>query len=132
MVIKTMIKRDDVEKYVNLIKIESAEFIEFDLFIFFTVKIDAINSTDLSIDEQRDLAILRKDYKNQMRKKKNRCSEESEHFHIDVSWSIQFDLSQKSENDSSKIIDIEETSRLDESSSKTRDDSQIQRFAESI
>jgi hypothetical protein len=27
MIVKTMIKRDDVERYVNLIKIESAEFI---------------------------------------------------------------------------------------------------------
>jgi hypothetical protein len=72
MIIKTMIKRDDVERYVNLIRIESAESIELDLFIFFTIKIDAINSTDLSIDEQRDLVILREDYKNQMRKYKKR------------------------------------------------------------
>jgi hypothetical protein len=63
MIIKTMIKRDDVEKYVNLIKIDSAEFIELDLFIFFTIKLDATNSIDLLIDEQRDLAIMRKDYK---------------------------------------------------------------------
>jgi hypothetical protein len=68
MIVKTMIRRDDVERYVNLIKIESIESIEFDLFIFFTIKIDAINSIDLSIDEQRDFAILREDYKNQMRR----------------------------------------------------------------
>ncbi len=67
-----MIQRDDVERYVNLIKIESIESIELDFSIFFTIKIDAINSTDLSIDEQRDLAILREDYKNQMRKYKER------------------------------------------------------------
>jgi hypothetical protein len=72
MIVKTMTKRDDVERYVNLIKIESAEFIEFDLFIFFTIKFDATNSTDLSIDEQRDLAILREDYKKKMRKYKER------------------------------------------------------------
>jgi hypothetical protein len=72
MIIKTMIKRDDVERYVNLIKIESVELIKFDLSIFFTIKIDAINSIDLSIDEQRDLAILREDYKNQMRRYKER------------------------------------------------------------
>jgi hypothetical protein len=72
MIVKTMIRRDDVEQYVNLIKIESVELIEFDLFIFFTIKIDAINSTDLSIDEQRDLAILREDYKNQMRRYRER------------------------------------------------------------
>jgi hypothetical protein len=69
-----MTKRDDVERYVNLIKIESAEFIEFDLSIFFTIKLDATNSIDLSIDEQRDLAIMRKDYKKKMRKYKKRIN----------------------------------------------------------
>ncbi len=69
MIVKTMIRRDDVERYVNLIKIES---IEFHFSIFFTIKIDAINSTDLSIDEQRDLAILREDFKNQMRRYRKR------------------------------------------------------------
>jgi hypothetical protein len=72
MIVKAMIRRDDVERYVNLIKIELIELIEFDIFIFFTIKIDAINSTDLSIDEQRDLAILREDYKNQMRRYKKK------------------------------------------------------------
>ncbi len=72
MIVKTMIKRDDVERYVNLIKIESAEFIEFDLFIFFTIKFDATNSIELSIDEQRDLVILREDYKKKKRKYKKR------------------------------------------------------------
>jgi hypothetical protein len=72
MIVKTMTKRVDVEKYVNLIKIEFAEFIEFDLFIFFTIKFDATNSTDLSIDEQRDLAIMREDYKKRMRKYRKR------------------------------------------------------------
>jgi hypothetical protein len=74
MIIKTMIKRDDVERYVNLIKIEFAEFIELDLSIFFTIKLDATNSTELSIDEQRDLVILRKDYKKKMRKYKKRIN----------------------------------------------------------
>ncbi len=72
MIIKTMIKRDDVERYVNLIRIESAKLIELDLFIFFTIKINAINSTNLSIDEQRDFVILREDYRNQMRKYKKK------------------------------------------------------------
>jgi hypothetical protein len=72
MIVKTMIKRDDVKRYVNLTKTESAEFIEFDLFIFFTIKFDATNFTDLSIDEQRDLAIMREDYKKKMRKYKKR------------------------------------------------------------
>jgi hypothetical protein len=72
MIIKTMIKRDDVKQYVNLIKIKSAKSINFDFFIFFTIKIDAINSINLSIDEQRDFVILRKNYKNQMRKCKEK------------------------------------------------------------
>jgi hypothetical protein len=72
MIVKTMIKRDDVEKYVNLTKIESAKSIEFDLFIFFTIKLDATNFIDLSIDEQRDLAIMREDYKKRIRKYKER------------------------------------------------------------
>jgi hypothetical protein len=72
MIVKTMTKRDDVERYVNLIKIESAESIEFDLSIFFTIKSDAINSIELSIDEQRDLAILREDYKKEMRRYRER------------------------------------------------------------
>ncbi len=72
MIVKTMIKRDDVERYVNLTKIESAESIEFDLSIFFTIKLGATNFTDLSIDEQRDLAIMREDYKKKMRRYKER------------------------------------------------------------
>jgi hypothetical protein len=72
MIVKAMIKRDDVERFVNLTKIESAEFIELDLFIFFTIKFDAINSIELSIEEQRDLAILREDYKKRMRRYKER------------------------------------------------------------
>jgi hypothetical protein len=72
MIVKTIIKRDDIERYVNLTKIEFAEFIEFDFSIFFTIKLDATNFIDLSIDEQRDLAIMREDYKKKMRKYKKR------------------------------------------------------------
>ncbi len=72
MIIKTTIKRDDIERYVNLISIEFAEFVELDLCIIFTIKFDATNSIELSIDEQRDLVILRKDYKKKMRKYKKR------------------------------------------------------------
>jgi hypothetical protein len=72
MIVKTMIKRDDVERYVNLIRIEFAEFIELDLSIFFTIKFDATNLIELSINEQRDLVILRKDYKKRIRKYKER------------------------------------------------------------
>jgi hypothetical protein len=86
MIIKTMIKRDDVERYVNLIKIESIESITLNLSIFFTIEIDAINSTDLTIDEKRDLAILREDYKNQMRRYRQRIDvlKNLNIFHTDV------------------------------------------------
>jgi hypothetical protein len=67
-----MIKRNNVERYINLIKIESIESIEFNLFIFFTIKIDVINLTNLSIEKQRDFAILRKDYFNKIRKYKKK------------------------------------------------------------
>jgi hypothetical protein len=72
MIIKTMIKRDDVKKYVNLIKIEFAELIELNLSFFFTIKFDTTNSTELSINEQRDLVILREDYKKKMLRYKKR------------------------------------------------------------
>ncbi len=72
MIIKSMIKRNNVERYINLIKIESIESIEFNLFIFFTIKIDVINLTNLSIEKQRDFAILRKDYFNKIRKYKKK------------------------------------------------------------
>jgi hypothetical protein len=133
MIIKAMMLSDDVERYVNLIRIESAEFIELDLFIFFTIKLDATNSTELSIDEQRDLVILREDYKKRMRKYKKRI-DVLKNLNIFILTSIdRFNLIyfRNQKNDSSKIISSEETSRVDESSSKIRDDSQIQRLAES-
>jgi hypothetical protein len=72
MIVKAMAKRGGVERYVNLIKTESAESIELDLSTFFTVKPGATNSTDLSAGEQRDLAIMREDYKKGMRKYRER------------------------------------------------------------
>ncbi len=121
-----MIKRDDVERYVNLIKIESIEFIELDFFIFFTIKIDAINSIDLSIDEQRNLAILREDYKNQMRKYRERI-DALKNLNIFILTSVdRFNLIYlRNQKTTSKIINFKETSRVDESNSKTRDCSQI-------
>jgi hypothetical protein len=46
---KTIIKRNDVEQYVNLIKIKLIKSIEFDFFSFFTIKIDAINLIDFKV-----------------------------------------------------------------------------------
>jgi hypothetical protein len=132
MIIKTIIKRDDVERYVNLIRIESIKSIELDLYIFFTIKIDAIiqlicrsTSNVISPFCEKIIRIRCVDIK------KNRRSQKSEHFHTDVNWSIQFNLSQRSENDSSEVINFKKTFCINESSSKTRDDSQIQRSSTS-
>jgi hypothetical protein len=134
MIIKTMTKRDDVERYVNLIRIESAKFIELDLFIFFTIKLDATNSTDLSIDEQRDLAIMREDYKKKMRKYKERI-DALKNLNIFIFISVdRFNLiylrNQKTIHQ--KLSTLKKTFRFHESSSKTRDNSQIQESAESF
>ncbi len=62
-----MIRRSDVQKYVNLITIESTESFKSSILTFFTIKLDAIKSDDLSINQQRDLAILRKNHKKTLR-----------------------------------------------------------------
>jgi hypothetical protein len=62
-----MIRRDDVQKYVNLITVESAESVKSLTFTFFTIKLGATKSDDLSTDQQRDLAILREDHKKALR-----------------------------------------------------------------
>ncbi len=67
LIIETMIKRNDVQKYVNLITIESTESIKSSTLTFFIVKLEAIKSDDLSIDQQRDLAILRENHKKTLR-----------------------------------------------------------------
>jgi hypothetical protein len=67
LIIETMIKRSDVQKYVNSITVESTESVKSSIFTFFTIKLDAIKSNDLSIDQQRDLAILRKNHKKTLR-----------------------------------------------------------------
>jgi hypothetical protein len=69
MIIETMIKRDDIQKYVNLIRftVQSTESVKSSILTFFTVKIDAVKSDYLSIDQQRDLAILRENHKKTLR-----------------------------------------------------------------
>ncbi len=67
LIIETMIRRSDVQKYVNLITIESTESFKSSILTFFTIKLDAIKSDDLSINQQRDLAILRKNHKKTLR-----------------------------------------------------------------
>jgi hypothetical protein len=67
LIIETMIRRDDVQKYVNLITVESIESVKSSIFTFFTIKLEAIKSDDFSIDQQRDLTILRENHKNALR-----------------------------------------------------------------
>jgi hypothetical protein len=68
LIIDTMIKRSDIQKYVNLIRIiESTESVKSSTLTFFTIKLDAVKSNDLSIDQQRDLAILRENHKKTLR-----------------------------------------------------------------
>jgi hypothetical protein len=67
LIIETMIRRNDVQKYLNLITIESTESVKSSIFTFFAIKLDAIKSNDLSIDQQRDLAILRENHKKTLR-----------------------------------------------------------------
>jgi hypothetical protein len=62
-----MIRRDDVQKYVNLITVESTESVKSSILTFFTIKIDAVKSDDLSTDQQRDLTILRENHKKALR-----------------------------------------------------------------
>jgi hypothetical protein len=68
LIIDTMIKRDNIQKYVNLIRIiESTESVKSSILTFFTIKLDAVKSNDLSINQQRDLAILRENHKKTLR-----------------------------------------------------------------
>jgi hypothetical protein len=68
LVIETMIKRSDIQKYVNLIRIiESAESVKSSTSTFSTGKLGAAKSDDLSAGQQRDLAILRENHKKALR-----------------------------------------------------------------
>ncbi len=72
LIIETMIKRDKIEKFVNLIIIESDESMKSLSFIFFNFLNDVIFSIDFSFEKQHDLIILRKDYKKLLRTYKKR------------------------------------------------------------
>jgi hypothetical protein len=67
-----MIKRDKIEKFVNLIIIELNESIKSLLFIFFDFVNDVTSSIDLSFEKRHDLIILREDYKKLLRTYKKR------------------------------------------------------------
>jgi hypothetical protein len=67
-----MIKRDKIEKFVNLIIIESNELIKSSSFIFFDFINDVTSSINFSFEKRHDLIILRKDYKKLLRTYKER------------------------------------------------------------
>jgi hypothetical protein len=62
-----MIKRDDIEKYVNLTKIELIESIKFTLSTFSNMRSDVRSSANLTENQRRDLTFLREDYKKAIR-----------------------------------------------------------------
>jgi hypothetical protein len=67
-----MIKRDKIEKLMNLIIIESDESIKSLSFIFFDLVNDVTSSADFSFKKRHDLIILREDYKKLLRTYKKR------------------------------------------------------------
>jgi hypothetical protein len=62
-----MIRRDDIDEYVNLIKLEFFESVKFEMSIFFSIKSEVTSSKNLIEDERRDLLIMRDDFKETMR-----------------------------------------------------------------
>ncbi len=67
LIIEAMIKRENIQKYTNLIKIESAESIKSVTPTFFSVRPDAAFSKNLTKDERRDLIIMREDHREKLR-----------------------------------------------------------------
>jgi phage anti-repressor protein len=133
LIIEAMIRRSDIQKYVNMIRftVESTESVKSSIFTFFTVKFDAVKSDDLSIDQQRDLAILRKNHKKTLRTYRERIEalKKSESLHTDVSESVQFALFEKSDHDFSEIACLEEAPCLNKSYTRIESYTQVQRSA---
>jgi hypothetical protein len=67
-----MIKRDKIERFVNLIIIESDESIKSLSFIFSDLVDDVTSSTDFSSEKRHDLIILKEDDKKLLRMYKER------------------------------------------------------------
>ncbi len=67
LIVSAMIKRDDIEKYVNLTKIELIESIKFTLSTFSNMRSDVRSSANLTENQRRDLTFLREDYKKAIR-----------------------------------------------------------------
>ncbi len=67
LIIETMIKREKVDNYVNLIKLESNELVKSITSTFFSILAIVTSSTDLSEDQRRDLTMLKKNHKKNLR-----------------------------------------------------------------
>ncbi len=67
MIINFMIKRSDIDEYVNLIKSKFFESVKFEMLIFFSIKNEITSSKNLIEDERRDLLMMRDDFKKTVR-----------------------------------------------------------------
>jgi hypothetical protein len=62
-----MIRRNDIDEYVNLIKPKPPESVKLEMSIFFSIKSEVTSSKNLIEDERRDLLMMRDDFKETMR-----------------------------------------------------------------
>ncbi len=67
LIINFMIRRSDIDEYVNLIKLESLESVKFEMLIFFSIKSEITSSKNFIKDERRDLLMMRDDFKETVR-----------------------------------------------------------------
>ncbi len=58
-----MIKREKIDDYVNLIKLEFVELVKSIISTLFSILVIVTSLTDLSESQRRDLAMLRKNHK---------------------------------------------------------------------
>ncbi len=72
LIIETMIKRDKIENFVNLIIIESSKSVKSSSSTFIDLVNDVTSSVDLSTAERHDLVILRENHKKFLRTYKKR------------------------------------------------------------
>ncbi len=62
-----MTRRNDIDEYVNLIKLESFESVKSEMFIFSSIKNEVTSSKNSIEDERRDLLMMRDDFKETVR-----------------------------------------------------------------
>ncbi len=67
MIVNSMTKREDIDEYVNLIKLEPLKPVKPVQPTFSSIKIGATSSKNLTEDERQDLLMMRDDFKETMR-----------------------------------------------------------------